>query len=73
MIAVILDLLGGIGGALAALSSALLAIVTGLLMRERGKRKEAERNARTDKEMRNHERDAAIQTDESLADRITRR
>jgi hypothetical protein len=73
MIAAIFEILGGIGGAIAALSSALLAIVTGLLVRERGKRKEAQREARTHKEMRDNERDAAIQTDETLADRITHR
>jgi hypothetical protein len=73
MIATILELLGGIGGAIAALSSALLAIVTGLLVRERGKRKEAQREARTHKEMRDHEREASQLDDTSLADRITRR
>jgi hypothetical protein len=73
MIATILELLGGIGGAIAALSSALLAVVTGLLVRERGKRKEAQRKARTHKEMRDHEREASQLDDTSLADRITRR
>lgn len=51
MIGFLFDLLGGIGGAIAALSSALLAIVTGLLMRERGKRKDAEGYIKTRKEI----------------------
>ena len=51
MIATILDLLGGTGGVIAALSSALLAIVTGLLMRERSKRKDAEDYRKTRKEI----------------------
>jgi hypothetical protein len=51
MISTILELLGGIGGAIAALSSALLAIVTGLLVRERGKRKDAEDYMKTRKEI----------------------
>jgi hypothetical protein len=51
MIAAIFEILGGIGGAIAALSSALLAIVTGLLVRERGKRKEAEDYIDTRKEI----------------------
>jgi gas vesicle protein len=51
MIAAIFEILGGIGGAIAALSSALLAIVTGLLVRERGKRKKAEDYIDTRKEI----------------------
>ena len=51
MIAVILEIVGGIGGAIAAVSSALLAIVTGLLVRERGKRKDAEDYRKTRQEI----------------------
>jgi len=51
MISAILDIFGTVGNALAALSSALLALVTGLLVRERGKRQKAEDYAKTRKDI----------------------
>jgi len=69
---VILDLLGGISGLVTARLGLLSAVFVALGMRERRKRKEAEREAQTHKEMRKHEHDASIQSDEHLADRITR-
>jgi FtsZ-interacting cell division protein ZipA len=66
MMGIVFDLIGG--------AAAILSVLFALLWsRERGKRKEAQREARTHKEMRAHEHEASQLDDTSLADRITRR
>lgn len=69
----ILDLIGGVQNAIAGLASVVGLIFAALWGRERGKRKEADKKAETHETMREHEHDAGIQTDTSLADRLTRR